>query len=125
MPEQLDLEEDQPLEQYIETPPDNRTRGENALWKHWAHEIHLDSGFTGDNGVTGYPDLQLDEWEKGYVEAYAVEVAKRRAAERRHEREIHDRGMLDYYKGYEQGLKNAKKHLIKMMVEEDKQDESN
>lgn len=100
-----------------------KNRGETALWKHWCDEVGYDTAFTDDNGVTGpNPEFDLDEWEEGYIEAWMLQQKIIRAMESQHERAIKERGMLDYYKGYEAGLKNAKTHLIKMMVEEDKAD---
>lgn len=99
-------------------------RGDKALWKWWVKDYgHDTSAFEDENGVVGpNPETTLDEWETGFCEAWGERSETIRAIEKQHERDIHERGMLDYYKGYEAGLKNAKKHLIKMMTEEDKEE---
>lgn len=119
------MSEVEDLEELIEKFPSVKNRGEEALWKHWALEMgYEDTAYEDSNGVVGpKAGFVLDEWEQGYVEAWETQQKKIRELEKYHEREIHDRGMLDYYKGYEAGLKNAKTHLIKMMVEEDKASE--
>lgn len=114
------------LDEIIPMETEAKTRGENALWKHWAIEAgYSDTAYEDSNGVVGpKAGFILDDWEQGYVEAWETQQQKIRDLEAFHSREIQERGMLDYYKGYEAGLKNAKTHLIKMMVEEDKECQS-
>lgn len=108
------------LETLIEKSADNKSRGETALWKHWAAEVGAETSWEDSDSITYNPDFTLDPWELGYVEAYTLQQVRRREDQVHFDRELHNRGMLDYYKGYEAGLKNAKKHLIKLMVEDDK-----